>query len=150
MDIKSREARSRNMSKIKGKNTAPEMYIRSLLYRQGLRFRVNYKDIEGKPDIYFPKYKTAVFVHGCYWHRHKDCKFAYTPKTNIEFWTNKLEGNRRHDENVYKNLNAQHIRILIIWECTIRKMRKDVNLKQQVINNAKAFITEEHVLYMEI
>ncbi len=150
MHIKSHEARSRNMSRIKSKNTQPELYIRSLLYKQGLRFRINYKEIKGKPDIYFPKYKTALFVHGCYWHQHKDCKFAYTPKTNIEFWTNKLEGNHRHDKNVYTTLNSQDIRILIIWECTIRKMRKDINLEQLVINEAKTFIKEKNDFYYEL
>lgn len=138
------------MSRIKDKNTTPEVYIRSLMYKQGLRFRVNYKDLQGKPDIYFSKYKVAVFVHGCYWHRHKDCKFAYTPKTNVEFWTNKLDGNRQHDEIVYKALSAQDIHILIIWECTIRKMRKDFDLEQRVINESKKFITEGHTMFMEI
>lgn len=150
MDIKSREARSRNMAKIRGNNTTPEIYIRSLLYKQGFRFRVNYNDIEGKPDIYFPKYKIAIFIHGCYWHRHKDCKFTYTPKTNIEFWMNKLEGNRRHDENVYSTLKAKNIRILIIWECTIRKMRKDSNVEQLIMDIAQAFITEGYDSYKEI
>lgn len=150
MDIKSREARSWNMSRIKSKNTTPEVYIRSLLYKQGLLFRVNYKDIEGKPDIYFSKYKTAVFIHGCYWHRHKDCKFAYTPKTNTEFWTNKLEGNRRHDENVYKDLKAKDIRILIIWECTIRKMRKNADTEKRIISEVQAFILEGYDSYKEI
>ena len=150
MDIKSREARSRNMARIKGKNTAPEVYIRSLLHRNGLRFRVNYGGVKGRPDIYFTKIRTAVFVHGCYWHRHKDCKYAYTPKDNMEFWTNKLEGNKRHDEDVYNILRTQGIRVLIIWECTIRKMRKDGDLERQVINKAKAFIVEEQPRFMEL
>lgn len=150
MDIKSCEARSRNMSRIKSRNTTPEVYIRSLLYKQGLRFRVNYKDIQGKPDIYFPKYRTAVFVHGCYWHRHKDCKFAYTPKTNVEFWINKLESNRQHDENVYNALKAKGIRILVIWECVIRKMRKNAGMEQRLIKEAKIFITEGLTLHLEI
>ncbi|MEM5773416.1 MAG: hypothetical protein AAGU05_00335, partial [Anaerolineaceae bacterium] len=109
-----------------------------------------YKDIEGKPDLYFPRFKTAVFVHGCYWHRHIGCKYAYTPKTNIEFWANKLEGNRRHDEEVLKGLSAQKIRVLIIWECTIRKMRKDAEFEQHMINLAKMFITSQDAAYYEI
>lgn len=150
MDIKSSEDRSRNMSKIKGKNTTPEIYIRSLLYKWGLRFRVNYKAIEGKPDIYFPKYKTAVFIHGCYWHRHRGCKFAYTPKTNVEFWVNKLEGNRKHDNDIFIALHEKDIRVLIIWECTIRKMKKHLDFEQKVINETYMFIMDGHDFYREI
>jgi DNA mismatch endonuclease (patch repair protein) len=129
MDIKSPEERSRNMAKIKNANTKPEMHIRSLLHRQGFRFRVNYKKLPGKPDIYFPGKKVAVFIHGCYWHRHEGCKYAYTPKTNVEFWTTKLERNREHDREVTDQLNGLGIRVLTIWECAIAvNGRNDLSL----------------------
>ena len=85
-DIKSPIERSRNMAAIHGQNTKPEMYLRKLLFAHGFRYRKNYKELPGHPDIYLPKYRTAIFVHGCFWHRHKGCKHAYMPKSNVEFW----------------------------------------------------------------
>ena len=133
MDIKSKEARSRNMAKIKGKNTKPEMYIRSLLFREGLRYRVNYSAIEGKPDLYFPKYRTAIFVNGCFWHRHEGCKYAYTPKTNAKFWEKKFSNNIRRDDEVYSTLVKQNIQVIIIWECTVRAMKRDPFIEKKII-----------------
>ena len=130
MDIKSPEERSRNMSKIKGSNTKPEIYLRSLLHQQGFRFRVNYKDLPGKPDIYFPKKKVVIFIHGCYWHRHEGCKYAYTPKTNVDFWINKLERNKEHDQEIVEQLNELGIRVLTVWECTIEKMMKNITTRE--------------------
>ena len=132
MDIKSKEERSLNMSKIKGKNTKPEIYIRSLLFRRGFRYKINLTSLTGKPDLFFPKYKTALFVHGCFWHRHTDCKLAYIPKTNNDFWINKLEANRNRDEQVIKCLSEQGIRILIVWECTVKKMKQNCYFEHEV------------------
>ena len=140
MDIKSPEERSLNMSKIRNSNTKPEIYLRSLLHQKGLRFRINYKDLPGKPDIYFPKKKVAIFVHGCYWHRHEDCKYAYTPKTNVEFWVNKLEKNKEHDREVVEQLHKLEIRVLTVWECTIEKMMRDDNVKEVEMENIFNFI----------
>ena len=150
MDIKSPEERSRNMSKIKNTKTKPEMYIRSLFFRNGMRFRANYADVLGKPDLYFSKYNVAVFVHGCYWHRHKGCAYAYTPKSNVEFWTNKLEGNFRHDEKVRNNLFEKGVRVLIIWECTIKKMFKDTDMVNKVFKKAQDFILNEDSSFLEL
>ncbi len=150
MDIKSREERSRNMARIKGTNTKPEVYIRSLLHRRGMRYRVNYSPVEGKPDLYFSRYKVAMFVHGCYWHRHKGCPYAYTPKSNVEFWNKKLEGNRKHDEQVVSDLKDKGIRVLIVWECTIKKMRRDKELENQVCNSIQQFITQGKDYFLEI
>ncbi|MBU1162905.1 MAG: DNA mismatch endonuclease Vsr, partial [Proteobacteria bacterium] len=86
MDIISKEKRSWNMSRIRGKDTKPEIIVRSMLHRMGYRFRLHRKDLPGKPDIVLPKYKTVIFVHGCFWHRHKGCKYAYTPKSRVKFW----------------------------------------------------------------
>ena len=101
------EARSRNMSAIKSKNTKPEIIVRKLLHSMGYRFRLHKKDLPGSPDIVLPKYKTVIFVHGCFWHRHHNCKFATTPKTRTEFWENKFKENIERDiknQNKLKNL----------------------------------------------
>ena len=140
MDIKSTEDRSLNMSKIKNCNTKPEIYLRSLLHQKGLRFRINYKDLPGKPDIYFSKRKVAIFVHGCYWHRHEGCKYAYMPKTNVEFWTTKLEKNKEHDREVVEQLNKLNVRVLTVWECTIEKMMKNAAIKEVIQNEIICFI----------
>lgn len=125
MDIKSKQKRSINMSKIRSKNTKPEMFIRSQLHKQGFRFNVNSKLAEGHPDIYFPKKRVAVFIHGCYWHRHENCKYAYYPKSNTDFWLTKFETNKKRDTIVIKRLQHSGIRVLIVWECTVKKMMKD-------------------------
>lgn len=150
MDIKSREQRSRNMAKIKGSNTQPEVYIRSLLYCRGLRYRVNYLAVQGKPDMYFSRYKVAIFIHGCFWHRHKNCTYAYTPKSNVEFWTNKFEGNIKHDDQVISNLKNEGIRVLVIWECTIKKMHRDPEFEKQVCESIQKFILEKEDDFLEI
>ena len=140
MDIKSPEERSRNMAKIKNANTKPEIYIRSLLHKHGLRFRVNYKDLPGKPDLWFPSKKVAVFIHGCYWHRHEGCKYAYTPKTNVAFWTTKLEGNRKHDMAVVEQLNELGIRVLTIWECSVKKAMHENNGNNTILSDILEFL----------
>jgi DNA mismatch endonuclease (patch repair protein) len=112
MDIKTKEKRSQNMAKIQAKNTKPEIYIRSALHKLNLRFRVNYKDINGQPDLYFTKKKVAIFVHGCYWHRHENCKYTYMPKSNMEFWNTKFESNKNRDRLVINSLMQEGIRVL--------------------------------------
>jgi DNA mismatch endonuclease (patch repair protein) len=150
VDIKSPEERSKNMSRIKNERTKPEMFIRTMLYRHGLRFRVNYSELPGKPDLYFIRQKAAVFIHGCYWHRHPGCKYAYTPKSNQEFWIPKLEGNRKRDEKVIKQLNEQGIRVLIIWECTVRAMLKNEKLRENVLCEILNFLNERNDVIMNI
>jgi len=120
MDTISPERRSWNMSRIRGRNTRPEMLVRSLLHSLGYRFRLNRKDIPGKPDIVLPKYRTAIFVHGCFWHRHKDCVLAYEPKSNSEFWRKKFARNVERDAEVSMALRVVGWRQLIIWECDTR------------------------------
>lgn len=121
------------MSGIKGKNTKPELLLRSALHAQGFRFRIQRKDLPGKPDIVLPKYKTIIFVHGCFWHRHPGCKYAYTPKSNVEFWTNKLEGNVTRDRITKEKLEALQWRVLIIWECQISDLTKTPDNFREII-----------------
>lgn len=107
------------MSRIRGKNTRPEITVRSLLHRMGYRFRLGSTILPGKPDIVLPRYRAAIFVHGCFWHRHKDCRFAYTPKTRVEFWRAKFDANVRRDRQVARELVSLGWNQLIIWECQI-------------------------------
>lgn len=137
MDIVTREQRSRMMSGIKGKNTKPELLIRSALHAQGFRFRIQRKDLPGKPDIVLPKYKTIIFVHGCFWHRHPGCKYAYTPKSNVEFWTNKLEGNVTRDRLTEQTLEEMGWRVLIVWECEIKTLLENTSRLREMITQEK-------------
>ncbi len=119
MDNLTKERRSWNMSRIKGSNTGPERIVRSILHRMGYRFRLHRKDLPGKPDITLSKYKTVVFVHGCFWHRHKGCKDATLPKTRKNFWRNKLEGNAARDRQKERALRILGWRVIVLWECEV-------------------------------
>ena len=120
MDIWNNEKRSEVMSKIRSKNTKPELTLRKALFKRGLRYRVNVSSLPGKPDIVMPKYKTVIFLHGCFWHRHEGCKYAYTPKTNTEFWVNKITSNSLRDKKNVQKLTALGWNIITVWECEIR------------------------------
>ena len=117
MDRISKEHRSWNMSRIKGKDTKPEIRVRKMMHRMGYRFRIHRKDLPGRPDIVLPKYKTVIFVHGCYWHRHKRCKLAYTPKSRVEFWTEKFDSNVKRDREHKAELVKLGWNVGVIWEC---------------------------------
>lgn len=129
MDKLTPEHRSWNMSRIKSSNTKPELIVRSILHRMGFRFRLHRKDIPGKPDIVLPKYKTVIFVHGCFWHRHEGCKYAYTPKSRVDFWEAKFSSNIKRDIKVKKQLDELNWNIFVIWECElsdINSLRKKI------------------------
>jgi DNA mismatch endonuclease (patch repair protein) len=127
VDSLSKEKRSWNMSRIRSKDTKPEKIVRSLLHRMGYRFRLHVKNLPGKPDIVLPKYKTIIFVHGCFWHRHPKCKYAYTPKSRIEFWRKKFADNIARFKNVKKGLQHLQWNIVVIWECELSKPNTVVN-----------------------
>lgn len=139
-DIKSPEERSRNMRAIHNRDTKPELYLRKLLFAEGLRYRKNVQKLPGCPDMYFSRYHTAVFVHGCFWHRHEGCRYAYIPKSRVEFWQKKFEANVRRDAVVREELATMKIRQLIIWECTIRRMMRDRDVEKSVIENITLFL----------
>lgn len=130
-DTISPERRSRNMSSIKSKDTKPEIYLRKLLYHNGFRYRKNYSSLFGHPDIYLPKYKVAIFVHGCYWHRHEGCQYAYMPKSRVDFWQKKFDDNVRRDKLVKETLESQEIHCLVVWECTIKRMQKNSDVEKE-------------------
>lgn len=146
-DIKSAEERSRNMSAIRSKDTKPEVYIRKLLFAQGLRYRKNVPSIPGHPDLYLAKYHTAIFVHGCFWHRHENCKYTYMPKSRVDFWGKKFEANVRRDAVVKEELTRAGIKQLILWECTINKMIKDTSIRDEVIKQIQAFLSDNRITY---
>lgn len=150
MDIKSKEERSRNMAKIRAKNTKPELFIRSELHKRGFRFRVNCKLVEGHPDIYFTKKRIAIFVHGCYWHRHPGCKFSYTPKSNVDFWMKKFVNNVERDKIVMRILQNEGVRTVIIWECTVKKMMSDEAVKEEYLIKIQTFINDKEPQNIEI
>lgn len=109
--------RSWNMSRIRDRDTKPEKIVRSLLHRMGYRFRLHRRDLPGSPDIVLPRYHLVVFVHGCFWHRHEGCKYAYVPKSRPEFWKTKFEQNVERDRRVRRELEAEGWRVETVWEC---------------------------------
>jgi DNA mismatch endonuclease (patch repair protein) len=120
-DVFTQEQRSKVMAKIKGKNTKPEITVRSVCHALGLRFRLHRKDLPGRPDLVFPKRRLCLFVHGCFWHQHPGCKYAYQPKTRPEFWLPKLQKNVVRDHNAKAELEALGWKVAIIWECQTKK-----------------------------
>ena len=113
--------RHRNMAAIRSASTKPELRLRTALWRQGFRYRVNDRRLPGSPDIVLPKYRTAVFVHGCFWHGHRDCRFYTVPKTNTDFWTSKVARNQARDQEVWRQLEAKGWSVIIVWECQLKK-----------------------------
>jgi len=127
LDVHSREIRSFNMSRIKGKDTKPEILVRKWLWAQGYRYRLHSKNLPGKPDIVFPSRKKVVFVHGCFWHKH-DCDYFKWPATKPDFWKKKIGENVRRDKSNYDELQTKGWRCFIAWECDLRKAEKRSNL----------------------
>lgn len=119
-DVVDKETRSRMMSGIRGKNTKPELLTRSFLHRAGFRFRLHAK-LPGKPDLALPKYRTAVFVHGCFWHRHEGCRYATMPSSNTEFWRKKFTANVQRDARVKQQLEEQGWHIEVVWSCQLNE-----------------------------
>ena len=113
------------MSRIRGKDTKPEKIVRSVLHKDGFRFRLNRKDLPGKPDIVLPKYQSVVFVHGCFWHRHPRCKYAYNPKSRIKFWQKKFSENVERDKLVRKELKKMKWKVIVVWECELKNDKKE-------------------------
>jgi len=130
-DTISEERRSWNMSRIKAKDTKPELIVRSLIHKMGYRFRIHRKDLPGKPDIVLPKYKTVIFVHGCFWHRHQGCKRAATPKSRVKYWEDKFAGNLKRDKNHQKQLKEMGWKVHVIWECEVKNNIGTVKKKIQ-------------------
>ena len=125
------EQRSKNMAAIRSKNTKPEIKVRKVLHSMGYRFRLHSKDLPGSPDIVLPKYKTVIFVHGCFWHRHENCKYASTPKIRQEFWNKKFKENIKRDSEIQEKIKNLNWRSVVIWECETKNME---NLRDKIID----------------
>lgn len=121
-DIMTPQQRHNCMSHIRSKNTRPEVKLRKELFSKGYRYRLNIKDLPGKPDIVLPKYRTCIFVNGCFWHGHTGCVKYVQPKTNSEFWLKKIETNRERDMRDYSFLEAKGWNIIVVWECELAKV----------------------------
>lgn len=130
-DIFSREKRSRIMSGISGKNTKPELIVRKLLHKMGFRYRLHVSSLPGRPDIVLPRHKKIIFVNGCFWHGHSECKRSSRPHTNVDFWNKKIDGNITRDKRVRKELERLGWKILVIWQCQTKDLD---NLKQTILD----------------
>ena len=142
-DSLSKERRSWNMSRIRGKDTSIEKKVRSFLFRSGFRFRKNDARLPGKPDIVLPKYQTVVFVNGCFWHRHPGCKYSTTPSTNAEFWASKFEKNVANDKKHTEELQKKGWRVLVVWECEVKNHFDETmeQLTKQIISEIDRGLT---------
>ena len=140
MDIHSKETRSYNMSMIKSTGTKPEEMVRKYLFSRGLRYRKNVRSLPGKPDIVLRKYKTVVFVNGCFWHGHSNCKYFVMPKSNVDFWQEKISRTIMRDSEAYDKLLDLGWNVLTIWECQLKKAQRDKSLEYlyyNIIRNIK-------------
>lgn len=129
-DVHDIKTRSFNMSQIKGSNTKPEMLVRKFLFANGFRYRVNDKKLPGKPDIVLPKYKTAIFVNGCFWHGHKNCKYFVVPKTKTDWWLDKIKSNSQRDRENFLRLRREHWKVITIFECKLKAKVREKTLKK--------------------
>lgn len=129
-DVLTPKQRSYNMSRIRSKDTKPEELVRKYLFSKGFRYRKNDARFPGKPDIVLPKYKTVIFVNGCFWHMHEGCKYFVWPKNNKEFWRNKIMSNAKRDKRNYQLIQQQGWRVLVVWECELRSKEKENTLRR--------------------
>jgi DNA mismatch endonuclease (patch repair protein) len=118
------------MSQIKGKNTKPELQVRKFLFANGFRYRLNIKDLPGKPDLVLSKYKTVIFINGCFWHGHQGCRYFVMPQTRTEWWLEKINGTRFRDQDNVVQLKALGWNVITIWECQLKKKIKQISLNQ--------------------
>ncbi len=141
-DTLSPEQRHRNMAAIHGTSTKPEIKMRCELWRRGFRYRKNDKRLPGSPDIVLPKHRTAIFIHGCFWHGHKGCKYYTIPKTNTDFWIHKVKRNQQRDQDVWRQLEAKDWSVIIVWECELKKYRYEDTVDKvvaEIVRNGNTY-----------
>jgi DNA mismatch endonuclease (patch repair protein) len=138
-DVHRKEVRSFNMSRIKSKNTKPEILVRKLLFAHGFRFRLHNKKLPGKPDLILKKYGTVIFVNGCFWHGHKDCKYFVPPSTRRDWWLNKIQNNVNNDGKATIRLSSMGWSVITVWECDLQKSKIE-NTINTLINNIRSRI----------
>ncbi|HIE0670182.1 TPA: very short patch repair endonuclease [Acinetobacter nosocomialis] len=142
IDIVNTSTRSRIMASIKGRDTKPEVLIRKLLHKRGFRFRLHVKELPGKPDVVLKKYKAVIFINGCFWHGHKDCHLFKLPATRTDFWEEKINKNQLNDTKTIKLLLDNDWRVCVVWECSVRGAKKDLNM---VINSISNWLLSDSV-----
>ena len=141
-DVLTPSQRHRNMAAIHSASTKPELYLRRALWHHGFRYRVNDKRLPGRPDIVLPKYRSVVFVHGCFWHGHKGCPTSHIPETNTEFWTAKIARNQERDQEVWRKLEAKGWSVIIVWECQLKKANLEETIDRvagEIVRNGEAY-----------
>ena len=136
-DVHEPETRSYNMSQISGKDTKPEMMVRKFLHGNGFRYRLHVNDLPGKPDLVLPKYKTVIFVQGCFWHVHEGCKYFKLPETRTKWWKEKLFGNKERDEKHRRHLSEQGWNVITVWECELKPNNLQNTLTELVLKLKK-------------
>ena len=127
-DVHTKKQRSYNMSRIRSKDTKPEMLVRRFLHANGFRYKLHDKSLPGKPDIVLPKYRTVIFVHGCFWHGHANCKYFVVPKTRTKWWTDKINRNKANDEKAVKALKKYGWKVITVWECYLKPVKIEKKL----------------------
>lgn len=143
-DVFSKAKRSQIMSRISGKETKPEVIVRRFLFAEGFRYRKNDNRLPGKPDIVLPKYQMVIFVHGCFWHHHQNCKYAALPQTNFEFWKNKIAGNTQRDKLTQRKLKKSGWRVIIIWQCQLKNKSLLGETLKRLVNRIKSQSSNSH------
>lgn len=133
-DIFTKKKRSQIMASISRKETQPEILVRKFLFNQGYRYRKNVKTLPGKPDIVLPKYKTVIFVHGCFWHGHKNCKASKLPETRKEFWANKIKANILRDKRVKKKILSEDYNVITVWQCQLKNKARQQKALTNIVN----------------
>ena len=144
-DTVDKETRSRIMAAIRGKDTKPELALRKALHTRGFRYRLHAKGLPGKPDLVFPKYHAVCFIHGCFWHRHQDCRYATTPKTSVPFWETKFSATVARDQRNHTALLKAGWRVAIVWECSLRGKRLMATvsaIEEWLASDSKAYSTD--------
>ena len=144
------EQRHKNMAAIRASSTKPEIIVRKYLWGHGFRYRLNHKRLPGKPDIVLRKYRTCIFVNGCFWHKHEGCKYFVIPKTRTEFWLNKVNRNQERDIEVKKKLASMGWHSITIWECELKPNKKDATLQSLVYTLSKILLQDHKVKRYEL
>ena len=147
MDKLTKEQRHKCMSAIKGRNTKPELLVRKFLFSRGFRYRLNHPRLPGHPDLVLRKYRTVIFVNGCFWHGHENCKYFRLPKTNIDFWSNKIERNKERDLKERMQLRNMGWHVILLWECQLKSKVREQNLKGLVYTLNKIVLENYNANY---
>lgn len=145
MDKLTKEQRHRNMAAIHGKDTKPEMLVRKFLFSRGFRYRLNHPRLPGHPDLVLRKYRTVIFVNGCFWHGHNNCKYFRLPRTNVEFWKNKIERNKKRDHEEQIRLAAMGWHCITVWECQLKPQLREETLESLAYTLNRIFLEDHEI-----